>query len=226
MKSSTSRVRDLASNEKLIRDSFGREPAMLSDIYLDEINLAVWQRTLSSSLTEAVVRVSDINPNLEISLITTPEDVYSSVMKALGSNAEATSLCDDVANLVDMFCCLFDLKQAGLRLAMLDCAMCPRFHVDKVPCRLVTTYHGVGTEWLPHLAADRSKLGVGNQGKSDDESGLFNSVTNIEQLMKGDVALLKGEAWKGNQGAGVIHRSPQLATQGRRLLLTLDIDDS
>ncbi|MCZ8485672.1 DUF1826 domain-containing protein [Vibrio lentus] len=23
--------------------------------------------------------------------------------------------------------------------------MCPRFHFDQVPCRLVTTYHGVAT---------------------------------------------------------------------------------
>ena len=147
-------------------------------------------------------------------------------MEALGYIPEATLLCEDVANLVNMFCCLFELKRAGLRLAVLDCAMCPRFHVDKVPCRLLTTYRGIGTEWLPHLVADRSKLGFGNQGKSDNDSGLFKSVANIEQLTLGDVALLKGEAWRGNQGAGLIHRSPQLAIQERRLLLTLDFLDS
>ena len=81
-----------------------------------------------------------------------------------------------------MFCYLFDLKRAGLRLTSLNNAMCPRFHVDGVPCRLVTTYQGIATEWLPHGIADRSKLGRGNQGKSDEQSGLFNNAADIKKL--------------------------------------------
>jgi hypothetical protein len=41
-------------------------------------------------------------------------------------------------------------------------------------------------------------------------------------MSAGDVALLKGEKWQGNQGAGLIHRSPALKTGERRLILTLD----
>jgi hypothetical protein len=110
--------------------------------------------------------------------------------------------------------------------------MCPRFHVDKVPCRLVTTYHGIATEWLPHHCVNRSKLGAGNAGKSDEQSGLFQHPNNIHQLHQGEVALLKGESWEGNEGAGLVHRSPSMpVTQNsalkntfseRRLLLTLD----
>ena len=44
----------------------------------------------------------------------------------------------------------------------------------------------------------------------------------IEQVNTGDVALLKGEKWQGNEGAGLIHRSPALADGERRLILTLD----
>ena len=69
-------------------------------------------------------------------------------------------------------------------------------------------YTGTGTQWLPHDCADRSKLGRGSHGKSDDESGLYASTDHIQQLMSGDVALLKGEMWAGNEGAGLIHRSP------------------
>ena len=39
------------------------------------------------------------------------------------------------ALLVDMFTCLFDLPQAGFHMTVLDHVMCPRFHVDHVPCR-------------------------------------------------------------------------------------------
>ena len=93
------------------------------------------------------------------------EEAFAVVNKALGSSPEAEVLAGDIANLVDMFCCLFDLKRGALRMTVLDRAMCPRFHVDRVPCRLVTTYQGIATEWLPHNVADRSKLGTGNMGK-------------------------------------------------------------
>ena len=33
---------------------------------------------------------------------------------------------------------------------------------------------------------------------------------------------LKGELWEGNETAGLVHRSPALAKDERRLLLTLD----
>ena len=134
-----------------------------------------------------------------------------------------TPLSEDIAELVDMFCCLFDLGRVGLRLTVLDKAMCPKFHVDKVPCRLVTTYQGSATDWLPHNKVDRSKLGHGSEGKPDEQSGLFSKMDDIQHLTAGDVALLKGESWEGNEGAGLVHRSPSLSAGESRLLLTLDM---
>jgi len=103
--------------------------------------------------------------------------------------------------------------------------MCPKFHVDKVPCRLVTTYQGAATEWLPHQAVNREKLGAGSNGKADSESGLYKNQNDIQQLNCGEVALLKGESWQGNENAGLVHRSPSLAVDEHRLLLTLDFSD-
>ena len=77
---------------------------------------------------------------------------------------------------------------------------------------------------MPHDVVDRSKLGLGNGGKSDEESGIFSTKEDIKQLSSGDVALLKGEGWEGNEGAGLVHRSPSLASGGKRLLLTLDFN--
>jgi len=76
---------------------------------------------------------------------------------------------------------------------------------------------------LRHNAVDRSKLGRGSQGKPDSESGIYSSPQDIQQLNYGDVALLKGEAWQDNEGAGLVHRSPDLAKDEKRLLLTLDM---
>jgi len=70
---------------------------------------------------------------------------------------------------------------------------------------------------------DRSKLGRGSKGLSDLESGLYRGAGDIEQLQRGDVALLKGELWEGNETAGLVHRSPAVSPGESRLLLTLDI---
>lgn len=92
--------------------------------------------------------------------------------------------------------------------------MCPRFHVDHVPMRLITTYAGVGSQWLKENAIDRKRLGEVGAEPQDPQY--------IEQIERGDVALLKGERWRGNEGRGLVHRSPQLAENERRLILTLD----
>lgn len=61
-----------------------------------------------------------------------------------------------------------------------------------------------------------------NNGKPDSQSGLYKNQHDIQQLSCGDVALLKGELWEGNQNAGLVHRSPSVDQGQNRLLLTLD----
>jgi hypothetical protein len=200
-------------------------PEAFTDIYRDDTNIAIWQRTLSDELALAADEVLKSGARVKIAEAVTAKSVHSTLCNALGDTNAVRMLSDDIALLVDMFCCLFELKEVGLRLTALDRAMCPRFHFDRIPCRLVTTYHGVATEWLPHQLVDRSKLGAGNQGKSDEQSGLFDSTDDIRQLKQGDVGLLKGEFWHNNEGGGLVHRSPvqpEDSINGRRLILTLD----
>lgn len=203
-------------------DSTGTEPRVLTDIYNEEANIAVWQRNIDAELATASEHILESNPTLQASMTVSPENAYDAVLNTLGEKQAADALCKDIAQLVDMFCCLFELKRTGLRLTALDKAMCPRFHVDRIPCRLVTTYQGTATQWLPHEHVDRSKLGRGNLGKPDEQSGFYNKSSNIQQLNPGDVALLKGELWEGNENAGLVHRSPKLNDGQNRLLLTLD----
>lgn len=196
-------------------------PSILTDIYQDEINLAIWQRSLSDELVQAADQVIAANPTLKLSISVAPQRAYEAVKRALVETPETDKLCEDIAELVDMFCCLFDLGSVGLRLTALDRAMCPRFHVDKVPCRLVSTYKGAASQWLPNYALNRAQLGLGSMGKPDDLSGLYTDATSIQQLFQGDVALLKGELWEGNEGAGIVHRSPAVGLNQSRLLMTL-----
>ena len=80
--------------------------------------------------------------------------------------------------------------------------------------RLISTYAGVASEWLEEGGMDRRRLGEAQAEPRDGER--------IQRLEAGWVALAKGEKWPGNEGAGLIHRSPTPPPGERRLLLTLD----
>jgi hypothetical protein len=204
---------------------WGKEPNVLTEVYQQDTNMVIWQKSCASSLQPAIDAFLANKKHFKIALSVSPDTAFESIHKALGNADASLELSKNITELVDMFCCLFDLKRAGLRLAILDSAMCPRFHVDRVPCRLVTTYEGVATQWLPHNKINRSALGVKTTQDPLDQSGLYQEESDIEQLQKGDVALLKGELWQGNENKGLVHRSPPVGKGEKRLLLTLDFLD-
>lgn len=202
----------------------GKEPTIFTRIYQQTTNIAIWQRDLSAQVQGATKELLATNPDMQTAMTVTPQSVFGSIRAFLGSESQS-ALSTDIAGLVDMFCCLFDLTRVGLRLTALNRAMCPRFHVDRVPCRLITTYQGAATEWLPHAVVDRTKLGARSDGVLDSHSGLYGDAAHIQKLSNGDVALLKGELWEHNENAGLVHRSPAVPAGENRLLLTLDFSD-
>ena len=55
----------------------------------------------------------------------------------------------DVARLVALFAGLAQAQRVRLRLDMVTGDACRRWHRDCVPLRLLCTYWGPGTQWLP-----------------------------------------------------------------------------
>lgn len=202
--------------------SIAQVPSILTDIYKPEHNIAIWQRTLVKVMTTSIEQMLSDEKPLALVQSVTPGDAAQWVQSKLDGYSCAKALSEDIALIVDMFCCLFDVKEAGLRLTRLDSPMCPKFHFDRVPCRLVTTYTGRATEWLTNEVIDRTKLGAGSLGQPDHLSGLYDSESSIRKMQPGDVALLKGSGWEGNENDGLVHRSPNVEPGERRLLLTLD----
>ncbi|MDD3354842.1 DUF1826 domain-containing protein [Zoogloea sp.] len=133
------------------------------------------------------------------------------------------ALAADMAALAELLTDLLGCPQVGFRLEVIDRAMCPRFHVDRVGIRLLCTYRGPGTEWIDDGEADRSRLGAGAPGLPDGSSGLMPPSTPIEAATAFQVALLKGSLWQGNTRRGVIHRSPAVPEATLpRVVLALD----
>ncbi|ETK21119.1 hypothetical protein H097_01127 [Pseudomonas sp. FH4] len=201
----------------VIRQTRGETPLALADILDNGVNLALWQRQLPLHIAEFGALLVSLNEPLAESLVV-ELDSEEAEPNLLGLAAGCRDLegydgfIADVAWLVSAFACLLGAKRIGVRLRLLDKAMCPRFHVDHVPVRLITTYAGIGSQWLREGVMDRRQLSQADSEPSE----------RIEQIHCGEVALLKGEKWRGNEGYGLIHRSPALAANERRLILTLD----
>ncbi|USW96120.1 DUF1826 domain-containing protein [Pseudomonas proteolytica] len=201
----------------VIRQTRGETPLALADILDNGVNLALWQRQLPLHIAEFGALLVSLNEPLAESLVV-ELDSEEAEPNLLGLAAGCRDLegydgfIADVAWLVSAFACLLGAKRIGVRLRLLDKAMCPRFHVDHVPVRLITTYAGIGSQWLREGVMDRRQLSQADAQPSE----------RIEQIHCGEVALLKGEKWRGNEGYGLIHRSPALAANERRLILTLD----
>lgn len=197
----------------------------LTRIYDDSVNLCLIERPLPDTIEQFVQTALQAKTSLEISQAINPRRYdFGNLWPQAADLPGYGAWTDDVAWLTAAYCDLFELREAGLRVRTLDNAMCPRFHVDRVPVRMICSYGGIGTEWLPEYAVDRGKLGMGACGLPDAESGLILDPTAIRQMPAYAVGLMKGEHWEGNEGRGLIHRSPTpTAVQPRRLLLTLDM---
>ena len=199
--------------------------ADLSHIYDPDINLCLIRRKPCAQLKGFVDELL-LRP-VEIDLAATIDFErfnFSSLLPDCSTISGHNFWWRDVAQLTCIFCDLLGNERVGLRLRTLDHPMCPRFHTDHVPCRLVCTYGGVGTEWLPDESVDRTKLGLGAKGLSDRESGLILDDSAVHFMPSYAVGLMKGNKWEGNEGRGLVHRSPSPTLDcPRRLLLTLDM---
>ncbi|WP_375740764.1 DUF1826 domain-containing protein [Pseudomonas boanensis] len=201
------------------RQVLGDSPEVLSEVLRDGTNLAVWQRRLPlhvAGFASALVALGEpLSESMTIELQTSDSEPSLDGLATGFAHLDGyAGFVADVAWLVRGFACLVDARHIGLRLRRLDKAMCPRFHVDHVPLRLITTYAGCASQWLREDDFPRARL-------ADSSAELLQVVDN-QQLAAGDVALFKGEKWLGNEGRGIIHRSPRPAPGESRLLLTLD----
>ena len=192
---------------------FAETPQVLAEVLQDGVNLAVWRRRLPAQLEDfAALVISLGQPLADQRVIDVNEEqkpVLPDLLREAADLHGYEAFVADVTWLVAAYTCLVGARRVGLRLRVLNAPMCPRFHVDNVPLRLLTTYVGPGSEWLQERDSCRGELHTAQS-----------PVDNIQHLQAAEVAVLKGEKWQGNEGAGLVHRSP--STQRGRLLLSLD----
>ena len=140
----------------------------------------------------------------------TTADRLAASIEAKALPALSTSVSEATEVLGDLLGC----PEVGIRVTTLRRPMCPRFHVDQVPCRMLITFLGPGTEWIPHDDVDAGQL----DDRRTDVVPVRPGRT-PQLLATGSWSLLKGGTWD-ERFHGVVHRSPHY--RGERLLVSLD----
>jgi hypothetical protein len=169
----------------------------LAGIRQPGINLAIWQRAVPGAVAAEIAGV-DLCCLPEVRLVA-PADALAVPLAAAMAAWAAPALMDDVLGLAADFAAIMATPAISVRLEAIAGDACRRWHADYVTARLITTYLGPGTDWLPDGA-----------GEGD-----------ARRLPTGAVAMFKGHGWAPE--APIIHRSPPIAGTGQqRLVLVLN----
>ena len=115
----------------------------------------------------------------------------------------------DMAEVCNIFCETLATSTVGFCLATQRA--CQRYHIDHVPLRLLVTYYGKGTEWVPDSAVDRLAY---DSGMPNNKILTNNNARKF--LNAWDIAIFRGGP------DGLLHRTPDAALNTPSILLRLD----
>lgn len=119
------------------------------------------------------------------------------------------SWLSDMAMICETFCDIEGSDSIGFWLG--SNRGCRRYHIDNVPQRMLVTYAGKGTEWLPDEVADREAFASGEPNEK-----IVKDRSAIQFLNQWDMAVFRGGP------NGLLHRTPDAALNGPSILMRLD----
>jgi hypothetical protein len=189
-------------------------PAILFEVRRREVNLAVWHRELPPALGgKSLRRLMQAAPFTAVA-----EGEPDAVAAVLSQRLPAPAPADLLLDLTDLAHAFAMVDRGGttvrVRLEALTHDGCSRWHADAIGLRLLCTYRGSGTEWLPLDGGAETARAIPRDAAPPCMPA---------RLGTGSVAMLKGEAYPGNESGGCIHRSPPAGPGSRaRLLLCID----
>mgnify|MGYP003597649010 FL=1 len=155
------------------RACLGAEPEVLAEALQEGVNLAVWQRRLAPQVEDfarvLLAQPLEVSESVQIEVGADEQLRLPALLRAQADFHGYDAFIADVTWLVEAFACLLGARRIGLRLRSLAKPMCPRFHVDHVPLRLISTYAGVASEWLEEGGMERRRLGDAQAEPRDSE---------------------------------------------------------
>lgn len=177
----------------------------------DPTTLAIWRRHLDDQLIDAADKISERSLEYATSLDPFCEREKRRVRQELVdvTGGDYTPLHGDLLDLSRRYAKASQSRTVKIRLETVRDDGCRRFHHDNVVMRLVVTYRGPGTQWVPLAFASAAR----------DQQTAYEGPVN--RIKTGDVALFRGK--KSGATDLIYHRSPPLA-QGAPARLVAVID--
>ena len=134
-------------------------------------------------------------------------------------------LMSQIENCARLFCAASQEPQCRVHLMVTNADECTQFHVDHVRLRLLATFVGPGTLWYRPsdvVYGARPVLSI-------NATAPFQVLAGAEpqQLAEGEILLMKCGRFAGQQGRGIVHRSPAIRRDGaQRLVLRIDTPEA
>lgn len=189
----------------------------LNAIHLPNINLAIYAREVDQGLKDFIKGLDpDKLPSIHGSFNCHEiPGLLQNSLKGMTKNKRGLSLfIKDIKIITEQFSAIARKEFIRFNLYTVDNDMCKYFHSDHNNLRLLCTYNGKGTQWLPNEAWETS------MGRNPGRILAKNEVNQMDPFW---VGVLKGEAYPDNAGRGIIHRSPPMIVGSKiRILMKLD----
>jgi len=198
----------------------GDNPDVLRQVLDPNVNLCLWRRPGQPAITRELssLRASDL-PDVRCSTsLRSFDDDVNALLQQQGLHPLAfKNWRVDLRLLADFYFSVSENHDVTLRLVTTDTDDCRRFHVDHTNMRLLCTYRGLGTQWLPNEQVDREAQG---SGAPNENIIRFGQPSQFDPFW---VGIMKGNDYPGNEGNGLVHRSPPIERLGQsRVLICLD----
>lgn len=192
----------------------GNTCAVLNAVHRASVGMAVWRRSMPETLKSWADRLAaSTDADVGARLLLPIEHCEDELDKALRNDGVlpcpvGEPFKREIADLVRVFADVAGLQSVDVRLETVKGDACWKFHVDRVAFRLLCTYSGPGTQYVP---PDFGQQAIAQQRNYTGPLGIVETY---------DVALFKGAEASGHDG--IVHRSPPIRGSGQsRLLLCL-----
>lgn len=186
-------------------------------------NIVTVPRPLPSLVAEALNAVCGGEPFAREARVDVGDTDVGALIEPVQDGLARRYLEREITEHVQAFGTVMRRRHLHARLSIVVDDACRKLHSDFVSIRLLCTYAGPGTEWVANEDVVRENLSRVDVDMETANRSVLRHPNAVRRCAPGEVILLKGDAYDGNEGRGAVHRSPPIHDLGlRRLVLKID----
>jgi hypothetical protein len=183
------------------------------------LSLVLWKRRLPRGLRDALRQWAAQSP-ARLERVTSDDAWVEAALPGFPQGPARTYLAADLRALLHRFRTVSGKRTVKVSFGTVTGDQCRKFHADYQGLRLITTYLGPGTEWLPEHAVRRDALVEPPECPATANGLIVRDPRLVQHAQAGDVLILRGHDGVTGAALGAVHRSPPIAaSQETRVVL-------